>query len=297
MIEHTARRADHHFGAAPQRPDLVIHRGAAVDGHDVQVRALRVLVERLGDLHRQFARRHQHERARPAAIGLQVAQQPIEQRQRERGRLAGPGRGLAEHVAAREQHRNRFTLNGCGFFVAERRDGGNQRVREAERRKACSIAGGWSLHENRSRLLKGPCDRYSCLQFALSQLGVARLVEFAGSKGQRLNCGVDFRRRKHLTISIQENNCDGEARPFVAIDERMVLHHTECISSGQLEYCRLAVGREVLRSSQCRFEEAAIANTGRATELRQKPLVGGQDHLFEQPDRRLHFASSRSVRR
>ena len=65
VIEHAARRADHDFGAAAQRADLVIHRRAAVDRHDVQVRALRVLVERLGHLHRQLARRHQHERARP----------------------------------------------------------------------------------------------------------------------------------------------------------------------------------------------------------------------------------------
>ena len=105
VIEHAARRADDDVGAAAQRADLVIHRRAAVDRHDVQVRALRVLVERLGDLHRQLARRHQHQRARRAAVALRGrCEQAIEQRQRERGRLAGAGAGLAEHVAAREQH-------------------------------------------------------------------------------------------------------------------------------------------------------------------------------------------------
>ncbi len=64
---------------------------------------MRVLVDRLGHLHRQLARRHEHERARRAATALRIAAQPMEQRQRERGRLAGAGRRLAEQVAAREQ--------------------------------------------------------------------------------------------------------------------------------------------------------------------------------------------------
>ena len=73
MIEHAARRADDDFGTAPQRADLLIHRRAAVDRYDDQAGALRVLVERFGDLHRQLARRHQHERAGPAAVGLEVS--------------------------------------------------------------------------------------------------------------------------------------------------------------------------------------------------------------------------------
>ena len=135
VIEHAAGRADDDFGAAAQRANLLIHRRAAVDRHDVQVRALRVLVERFGDLHRQLARRHEHERADLAAAGLGVTRQLVEQRQRERRGLAGAGRGLAEHVAAGQQDRNGFALNRRGFFVAERGDGANERCRQSERRQ------------------------------------------------------------------------------------------------------------------------------------------------------------------
>ena len=125
VIEHAAGRADDDFGAAPQRANLVIHRRAAVHRHDGQARSLGVLVERFGDLHRQLARRDEDERADLAAAGL-VARQLVEERQRERRGLAGAGRRLPEHVAAGQQDRNRFALNGCGFFVAERGDRANE---------------------------------------------------------------------------------------------------------------------------------------------------------------------------
>ena len=146
VIEHAPRGADHDLRAAAQRADLVVHRRAAVDGHDVQVRSLRVLVQGLGDLHRQLARGHEHEGAGLAAIGPGVTRQPIEQRQRERRRLAGAGCGQAEHVAAREQDGDGLALNRRGFFVAERGDRGHERRGQSERRKTGGVAGGRGLH-------------------------------------------------------------------------------------------------------------------------------------------------------
>ena len=101
VIEHAARRADDDFSAAPQRADLVIHRRAAVDRHDVQVRSLRVLVEGFGDLHRQLARRHQHQRADLAAAGLLSRDSLSRSGKRERRGLAGAGRGLARACRCR----------------------------------------------------------------------------------------------------------------------------------------------------------------------------------------------------
>ena len=135
VIEHAARRADDDFGAAPQRANLVIHRRAAIDGHDVQVRALRVFVQRLRHLHRELACRHEHERADLAAAALAVARELVEERQRERRGLAGAGGGLAEHVAAGDQDGNGFSLDRRGLFVAERGHGGDQRSRQSERGK------------------------------------------------------------------------------------------------------------------------------------------------------------------
>ena len=63
----------------------------------VQVRG--VALKRFGDLDRQLARRRQHQRLRRALLQVDARQD----RQRERGGLAGAGLRLAEHVRACEQ--------------------------------------------------------------------------------------------------------------------------------------------------------------------------------------------------
>ena len=72
VIERAARRGDDDVGAALERADLLLHRRAAVDAAArVTPTPLRVLVDRLGDLHRQLARRHEHEAAGlRARVGL-----------------------------------------------------------------------------------------------------------------------------------------------------------------------------------------------------------------------------------
>ena len=52
-----------------ERADLDVHRRAAVDRHDAEARGLAVPVDRLGDLHRELARRHEHDAAGPAPRG------------------------------------------------------------------------------------------------------------------------------------------------------------------------------------------------------------------------------------
>ena len=49
-----------------------------------------------------------------------VRGQPLEDRQREGGGLAGAGGGLAEQVAALDQRRDRLLLDRRGLLVAER---------------------------------------------------------------------------------------------------------------------------------------------------------------------------------
>ncbi len=63
VIERAARRGDDDLRAALERGDLLVHRRAAVERQHGQPDAFRVLVDRLGDLHRQFARRHEHQAA------------------------------------------------------------------------------------------------------------------------------------------------------------------------------------------------------------------------------------------
>jgi hypothetical protein len=58
---------------------------------------------------RQFPRRRQHERARGAA---RLTDEPVQDRQQKRRRLAAAGHGAGEQVLAGHGQRNRVSLNG-----------------------------------------------------------------------------------------------------------------------------------------------------------------------------------------
>ena len=84
-----------------------------------------VAVDRLGHLHRP-ARGSARGRA-PTGRGLRAAGvEPLQQRQRERRRLAGAGGRLAEQVAPVEQRRDRLALDRRRLLVAE----GGERVEQ-----------------------------------------------------------------------------------------------------------------------------------------------------------------------
>ena len=100
VIDDAARRADDDVHAAPQAVQLRRVALAAVDRQHVKAgQVRRVALERLGDLDRQLARRHQHQRLRRALLHIDARQD----RQRERGGLAGAGLRLADDVRACEQ--------------------------------------------------------------------------------------------------------------------------------------------------------------------------------------------------
>ena len=88
VVDRPARRRDDDVDAAAQAAQLLADRLAAVDRQDPGAELAAVLVERLGDLHRQLARRDEDERRRAALAGLPDGD-ALERRQRERGRLAG----------------------------------------------------------------------------------------------------------------------------------------------------------------------------------------------------------------
>ena len=134
MIERAARRGDHDMGAAFEGADLLMHRRAAVKGQHRKADALRVLVDRFGDLHRELARRYQHDAAGLIRTGTAFAD-PLQHRQRKRRGLAGAGAGLAEEVAPLEQQRDRLALHRGRFFITKRRDGVGELALQAKRSK------------------------------------------------------------------------------------------------------------------------------------------------------------------
>ena len=163
VIERAARRGDDDVRAAFESANLLLHGGAAVERDDADGGPVRVLVDRLADLHGQLARRDEDEpaggrggpplgahesralfvnaggpsRALGAVCGRRVRArvrlgQALDHRQGERRGLAGAGGGLGEQVAAAEHDGNRLALDRRRFFVAERRHGGEQRIGEPE---------------------------------------------------------------------------------------------------------------------------------------------------------------------
>ena len=67
VVERAARGRHDDVRATLERADLRVHRRAAVHRDDREPEPPRVLVDRLGDLHRQLARGHEHQPARAAA--------------------------------------------------------------------------------------------------------------------------------------------------------------------------------------------------------------------------------------
>ena len=94
-------------------------------------------LEAVVDLPGELARRGEDEDAavfRPGRTA--VAEQPLDDRQREGGRLAGAGLGAAEEVAAGEDVRNRLPLNRRRLGVALVRERLEQGLREPQRGEA-----------------------------------------------------------------------------------------------------------------------------------------------------------------
>ena len=133
MVDEAARCGDKHVNAGRQRADLRPCRHAAEDDGDFQVKAVRQILEALGDLARQFAGGAQHQHAGAAQGGrATVGNQLVEDRQREGRGLAGAGLGDADEVAPLHQRRDRLRLDRRRRGIAELGERMNQRFGKAE---------------------------------------------------------------------------------------------------------------------------------------------------------------------
>ena len=94
---------------------LRLHVDAAVDHRDAQLRMLGVRLDVGRHLVGELARRRDHQRAHRVArrrhAGVLVAQHLVQQRQRERRRLAGARLRRAHHVSPGEHDRDRLRLD------------------------------------------------------------------------------------------------------------------------------------------------------------------------------------------
>jgi hypothetical protein len=139
VVERAAGRGDHHVDAAAQGAQLLLHGGAAVHGQHRDAEAAAVLVDGLRHLHGQLARGHEHERggldrrAVVEAVGSASERDALQQRERERGGLAGAGGRLAEEVASLDERRDGLALDGRGLLVAQTGERRHELGAETER--------------------------------------------------------------------------------------------------------------------------------------------------------------------
>jgi hypothetical protein len=139
VIDCAPRCRDDHVDATSQATQLLADRLAAVDREDPDTEIAPIAGQRLGDLHRQLARRDEDDRGGAAVRGATDLER-LESWQRERSRLAGPGGCLGQEVAAREQRRDGLALDGGRFLVAqlaERLEQGGLEPEISERRRRC----------------------------------------------------------------------------------------------------------------------------------------------------------------
>ena len=129
MIDHPAWRTDNHMHTTAQAAELRAVGLAAVNRQHAKTGDVRgIALERFRHLDGQLARRRQHQRLRLALAQIE----PVEDRQGERGGLAGAGLRLAEHVLAGQQMRDRRRLDGRWRLVADIGKHALQRLAEGE---------------------------------------------------------------------------------------------------------------------------------------------------------------------
>ncbi len=122
VVEEAPRCRDDDLDSGTQFGDLGAHVDAAVDAGRSQGHVLAVGLDRLMNLHRQFARRCEDERpdrmAGRTGGGAGMGGEALEQRQRETGGLAGAGLGASHDIQAGENHRDGLHLDGGRLRVA-----------------------------------------------------------------------------------------------------------------------------------------------------------------------------------
>jgi hypothetical protein len=131
VVEQAAGRGDQHVDAAAQRVDLRADADAAEHQRALQRKMLSIGAHILFHLRRELAGRGDDERAHRVArrrmrAGVAFLGQPLQQRQREAGGLAGAGLRGAQQVASRKNDRDGLRLDGGGGGVALARDSAEQ---------------------------------------------------------------------------------------------------------------------------------------------------------------------------
>src|SRR3954462_12347431 len=111
MIDDPSRCCDYDIHACLQCFELCVHRDAAVNRNDTQVAVLPILSEALLDLCRQLSRRNEDEGTNSPecvafSVGERLADETMDNRQRESSGLAGTRLSKRDKIASLECERD-----------------------------------------------------------------------------------------------------------------------------------------------------------------------------------------------
>ena len=134
-ILQAARRRDDHVRVAAPRRACAFERHAAVDGRDLDRRRRRPAANSSVTCDAELARRDEHERGGPAVGRVEA----LDDRDRERERLARAGRALREDVAAAKRLRDDERLDLERRVDAARCEQLAHGLGHAERTKICQL--------------------------------------------------------------------------------------------------------------------------------------------------------------
>ena len=153
VIECAPGRRHHYVGATIKRSQLPADWLAAIDWQDTRANVMPVAMDRLGDLHRELARRHEHqgERRCPPVYPPAVGEEPLEYGKREGGRLPRPSRGLPDQITARQQWRDGGPLYWCRLLITEAGQRAAQFRGQRQAGKAARVPAGIPDHERPPR--------------------------------------------------------------------------------------------------------------------------------------------------
>ena len=142
MVQQTPGRGHQHFHPFFQLQRLGLHVHAAKHHRTAQAGVFCVELDLLGHLVSQLAGGQQHQSAhrvpRRGRRAVFMLEQTLQQRQRERRRLASARLCSTHHILAREHHGNGFSLDGGHALVAHFGHGTCQRFRQRKIGKRCS---------------------------------------------------------------------------------------------------------------------------------------------------------------
>jgi len=103
--------------------------------------------------------------------------------------------------------------------------------------------------------------------------------QFTGRHGEGHHDRLGIADGEQAAVQAQEKFQRDEGRPFVTVDEGVILGDAQRVNGGQFGNIRFAVARAVQRPSEGAVEKASVTEAGGASVFRQLFVMDGKNKL------------------